>query len=55
MQIGSAVALYFVIWWLTLFAVLPAGAWRFGLGISAPFGSKTDYEAGWRGRFQRIR
>ena len=36
----------------TLFAVLPAGAWRFGLGISAPFGSKTDYEAGWRGRFQ---
>lgn len=36
----------------TLFAVLPVGAWRFGLGISAPFGSKTDYEAGWRGRFQ---
>jgi len=35
-----------------LFAVLPMGAWRFGLGISAPFGSKTDYEAGWRGRFQ---
>jgi predicted secreted protein len=25
MQIGSAVALYFVIWWLTLFAVLPFG------------------------------
>lgn len=36
----------------TLFAVLPVGAWRFGLGISAPWGSKTDYEAGWRGRFQ---
>lgn len=35
-----------------LFAVLPMGPWRFGLGISAPFGSKTDYEAGWRGRFQ---
>ncbi|MCU0870427.1 MAG: OmpP1/FadL family transporter, partial [Burkholderiales bacterium] len=34
------------------FAVFPMGAWRFGLGISAPFGSKTDYEAGWRGRFQ---
>ena len=25
MQIGSAIALYFVIWWLTLFAVLPFG------------------------------
>lgn len=25
MKIGSAVALYFVIWWLTLFAVLPFG------------------------------
>jgi long-chain fatty acid transport protein len=35
-----------------LFAVMPMGAWRFGLGISAPFGSKTDYDAGWRGRFQ---
>ncbi len=33
MQIGSAVALYFVIWWLTLFAVLP-------------FGVRSQHEAG---------
>jgi len=26
LQIGSAIALYFVIWWVTLFAVLPFGA-----------------------------
>ncbi len=25
MSIGSSVALYFIIWWLTLFAVLPWG------------------------------
>ncbi len=25
MQLGSLLALYFVIWWLTLFAVLPFG------------------------------
>jgi predicted secreted protein len=25
MAIGSALALYFIIWWLTLFAVLPFG------------------------------
>jgi predicted secreted protein len=25
MQIGSALAVYFIIWWLTLFAVLPFG------------------------------
>ncbi|MBL8534399.1 MAG: outer membrane protein transport protein [Betaproteobacteria bacterium] len=36
----------------TVFAVLPMGNWRFGLGISAPWGSKTDYDEGWRGRFQ---
>jgi len=35
-----------------LFAVMPVGNWRFGLGVSAPFGSQTDYDAGWRGRFQ---
>jgi predicted secreted protein len=33
MQIGSAIALYFVIWWLTLFAVLP-------------FGVRSQHEAG---------
>lgn len=26
MTIGSAIAIYFVIWWTTLFAVLPFGA-----------------------------
>jgi predicted secreted protein len=25
MQIGSAIAIYFIIWWLVLFAVLPFG------------------------------
>jgi predicted secreted protein len=25
MQIGSAIAVYFVIWWLVLFAMLPIG------------------------------
>jgi long-chain fatty acid transport protein len=35
-----------------LFAVIPLNKWRFGLGISAPWGSQTDYAAGWRGRFQ---
>ena len=33
MQIGSAIALYFVLWWLTLFAVLP-------------FGVRSQHEAG---------
>lgn len=28
---------------------------RFGLGINAPFGLKTDYEAGWAGRFQALK
>ncbi|SFZ82606.1 Predicted secreted protein [Devosia enhydra] len=26
MQIGSLIAIYFVVWWLTLFMVLPFGA-----------------------------
>lgn len=25
MNVGGAIALYFIIWWLTLFAVLPIG------------------------------
>jgi long-chain fatty acid transport protein len=28
---------------------------RIGLGINAPFGLKTDYEAGWAGRFQALK
>lgn len=35
-----------------LFAVIPLNKLRLGLGISAPWGSRTDYDAGWRGRFQ---
>lgn len=27
----------------------------FGLGLNAPFGLKTDYDAGWMGRFQALR
>ena len=26
MQIGSWIAVYFIVWWITLFAVLPIGA-----------------------------
>jgi long-chain fatty acid transport protein len=28
---------------------------RFGLGVNAPFGLKTDYPAGWMGRFQAMK
>lgn len=28
---------------------------RFGLGVNVPFGLKTDYEAGWAGRFQALK
>ncbi|MBL0038012.1 MAG: outer membrane protein transport protein [Nitrosomonadales bacterium] len=27
---------------------------RFGLGVNAPFGLKTEYPAGWAGRFQAL-
>lgn len=36
------------------FMVLPFGRFAFGLGVSATFGSMTEYEAQWRGRFQAI-
>lgn len=29
--------------------------WRAGIGISSPFGLKTDYDANWMGRFQAIK
>lgn len=32
-----------------------ADTFTFGLGINAPFGLKTDYDAGWIGRFQALR
>lgn len=38
-----------------LFAVLPFGAWRFGLGVSAPWGSTTEYPGAWAGRYAAIR
>lgn len=28
---------------------------KFGLGVNAPFGLKTEYEAGWAGRFQALK
>ena len=28
---------------------------KFGLGINAPFGLKTEYDAGWAGRFQALK
>lgn len=29
--------------------------WKFGLGVSVPFGLKTDYEGDWLGRFQAVK
>ncbi|MFZ5522888.1 MAG: OmpP1/FadL family transporter [Pseudomonadota bacterium] len=28
---------------------------KFGLGVNAPFGLKTDYESGWKGRYQALK
>jgi long-chain fatty acid transport protein len=36
------------------FATDIAPQWKFGLGINAPFGLKTDYDAGWAGRYQAL-
>lgn len=36
--------------------IAPIGSnWRLGLGIDAPFGLKTQYDAGWVGRYQAIK
>lgn len=32
-----------------------AANWSFGLGIGTPFGLRTEYDAGWIGRFQAIK
>ncbi|MET0961415.1 MAG: outer membrane protein transport protein [Noviherbaspirillum sp.] len=32
-----------------------ASGWRFGIGLQSPFGLKTDYDAGWAGRYQALR
>jgi long-chain fatty acid transport protein len=37
-----------------LYAVLPFGAWCLGLGVSAPWGSKTEYTGAWAGRYASI-
>lgn len=29
--------------------------WRVGLGLNAPFGMQTNYDAGWMGRFQAVK
>jgi long-chain fatty acid transport protein len=29
--------------------------WKFGIGVSVPFGLKTEYESDWLGRFQAIK
>ena len=39
-----------------LYLTLPVGErWDFGLGINAPFGLVTEYDANWVGRFQGIK
>lgn len=35
--------------------VMPVGTMRFGIGVNAPFGLKTEYEDGWMGRFQALK
>ena len=37
------------------FAMDVARDWKVGLGISAPFGLKTEYDSDWMGRFQAIK
>ena len=34
------------------FAMDLANDWKFGIGVSAPFGLMTEYDPGWAGRFQ---
>ena len=39
-----------------LYLMMPAGPkWTFGLGVNAPFALKTEYDAGWVGRFQGVK
>ncbi len=36
------------------FATDIAPQWKFGIGVNTPFGLKTDYDAGWAGRYQAL-
>ncbi len=37
------------------FAMDLAKDWKFGIGVGAPFGLKTEYDQSWMGRFQAIK
>ena len=37
------------------YATQLAPNWRFGVGVSAPFGLRTEYDPAWMGRFQAIK
>jgi long-chain fatty acid transport protein len=40
----------------SLFLVLPINKqWTFGLGVTVPFGLKTEYDDGWIGRYQGLK
>jgi long-chain fatty acid transport protein len=34
---------------------MPSPRWRVGIGVSVPFGLKTEYENGWLGRYQALK
>jgi long-chain fatty acid transport protein len=39
-----------------IYAAMPIGdKWDIGIGINAPFGLKTEYDANWDGRFQGVK
>jgi long-chain fatty acid transport protein len=39
----------------SLYALLPIGRFALGIGVSAPFGLKTEYDSDWIGRYQAIK
>ena len=38
-----------------LHLIAPMGNWAFGVGLNSPFGLKTEYDAGWVGRYQALK